>query len=246
MSNQVLVIIPTYNEIENISDIIHAVLGQSSDFDMLIVDDNSPDGTVNIVKELQQKFDNRIHLLQRAGKMGLGTAYIEGFKFGLAKGYQYLCEMDADFSHNPADLLRLYDACLNKGADLAVGSRYIKGGGLKDWPWIRRVLSKGASIYVKIITSMPVQDSTAGFKCYHKDVLNTINLDKIKCKGYAFQIEMKYAAFLNNFKIVEVPIIFKDREKGTSKMSGRIIFEALKGVITMKINSLKGYYKSEK
>ncbi|HMP30677.1 MAG TPA: polyprenol monophosphomannose synthase [Saprospiraceae bacterium] len=243
MKLKVLVIIPTYNEVENISDIINAVLEQGDQFEILIVDDNSPDGTVGVVSEKIQKYPSRVHLLQRPGKQGLGTAYIEGFKYGIKNDYDYLYEMDADFSHDPKDLPRLLNACLQNGADLAIGSRYVEGGGLQDWPWIRRVLSKGASRYVKLITSMPVQDSTAGFKCYKSEVLKTINLGKIKCKGYAFQIEMKYATFLNGFKIVEVPIIFKDREKGTSKMSGRIIFEALRGVITMKINSLKGYYK---
>jgi dolichol-phosphate mannosyltransferase len=242
MLKRVLVIIPTYNEFENVSDIIHAVIRQGDDFDVLIVDDNSPDGTAEIVRKLQIKFTGRVHLLERKGKLGLGTAYLEGFKYGLKQNYDFLCEMDADFSHNPDDLPRLKDACIRQNADLAIGSRYVDGGGLKDWPWVRRVLSKGASLYVRLITSIPVHDSTAGFKCYKKEVLEKIKLDKIKCKGYAFQIEMKYATYLNGFKITEVPIIFKDREKGTSKMNGKIIFEALRGVIAMKIKAFKGYY----
>jgi dolichol-phosphate mannosyltransferase len=242
MHNKVLVIIPTYNEVENISDIINAVLLQGDQFSVLVVDDNSPDGTVEVIKNEMIKHIDRIHLLQRVGKLGLGTAYIEGFKYGLKNNFDFIFEMDADFSHNPNDLPRLLHACTDEGADLAIGSRYVAGGGLKDWPWIRRVLSKGASRYVKIITSMPIQDSTAGFKCYKSLVLQTINLEKIKCKGYAFQIEMKYAAYLNGFKITEVPIIFKDREKGNSKMSGKIIFEALQSVIKMRFKAMLNYY----
>ena len=242
MLSRVLVIIPTYNESENVTDIIHAVLRQGDQFNVLIIDDNSPDSTADIVKEIQKSENERVHLIQRTGKLGLGTAYIEGFKYGLSYNYDLICEMDADFSHNPDDLPRLTAACLDGNADLAIGSRYVEGGGLKDWPWIRRILSKGASVYVKLITSMPVEDSTAGFKCYKREVLSKLQLEKIKCKGYAFQIEMKYATFLNGFQIKEVPIIFKDREKGTSKMSGKIIFEALKGVITMKLKASKGYY----
>lgn len=236
-----LVIIPTYNEKENVALIIDAVLRQSPQFDILIVDDNSPDGTADIVKALQQ--DNiRIHLLQRSGKLGLGTAYIKGFKFGLEHGYDYIFEMDADFSHDPKDLLRLLDACL-QGSDLAIGSRYIKGGGVENWPQNRKLLSQGASLYVRIITGLPIMDPTAGFKCYSKAVLSTLDLDKIKFIGYAFQIEMKYAAFLNGFKIIEVPIIFKDRELGQSKMSPNIISEAIKGVLAMRWKAIKGYYK---
>lgn len=242
MLNRVLVIIPTYNESENVTEIIQAVISQGEDFDVLIVDDNSPDGTAKIVSDIQSQMKGRVHLMERKGKLGLGTAYIEGFKFGIDLNYDFLCEMDADFSHNPNDLPRLRKACLENNADLAIGSRYIKGGGLKNWPWFRKFLSQGASVYVRLITSMPVHDSTAGFKCYKREVLQKINLDKIKCKGYAFQIEMKYATYLNGFKIVEIPIVFKDREKGISKMNGKIIFEALRGVIAMKRKALNGYY----
>lgn len=237
-----LVIIPTYNEIENIYDIIAAVLNQSEGFHVLIVDDNSPDGTANQVEILKNQYSNRLHLLKRAGKLGLGTAYIEGFKFGLEKGYEFIFEMDADFSHNPFDLPRLLKACKEDGGDLAVGSRYVKGGGIKNWGKDRLILSFGASIYVRTVTGMPVKDPTAGFICYRRKVLETINLDKIRFIGYAFQIEMKYAAYLNKFKIVEVPIIFADREKGKSKMNTSIINEAVKGVLSMRWQGWKGYY----
>lgn len=242
--NKALVIIPTYNEIENIEAIIAAVLEQNEDFDVLIVDDGSPDGTGAKVKELQAN-SNRIHLIERTGKLGLGTAYLAGFRYGIDKKFDFIFEMDADFSHPPKDLNNLYAACQN-GADVAVGSRYTKGGGVKDWSNYRLFLSRGASLYVRAITWMPVMDPTAGFKCYKRKVLETIDLNKIKSIGYAFQIEMKYAAYRNGFKIVEVPIIFADREKGTSKMDTSIIKEAITGVLNMRLKSLSGYYKADK
>lgn len=240
--NEKLVIIPTYNEIENINLIIPAVLDLVGDFHVLIVDDGSPDGTAEEVKKWQAKYPNKVHLLQRKGKLGLGTAYIAGFKIALDKGYQYIFEMDADFSHNPKDLLRLYNACKN-GADLSIGSRYTKGGGLENWPLDRKLLSYGASLYVRAITWMMIKDPTAGFVCYTNEVLSTIDLDKIRFIGYAFQIEMKYSAWRNGFKLVEVPITFKDRELGNSKMNSNIVSEAMKGVISMRWLGMKGYYK---
>lgn len=241
--NKKLVIIPTYNEIENINLIIPAVLQLEGDFHVLIVDDGSPDGTAAEVKKWQTKHPNQIHLLQREGKLGLGTAYIAGFKLALEKGYDYIFEMDADFSHNPKDLIRLYKACKD-GADLSIGSRYVKGGGLENWPLDRKLLSFGASIYVRAITWMMIKDPTAGFVCYTNKVLSTIDLDKIRFVGYAFQIEMKYSAWRNNFKLVEVPITFKDRELGNSKMNSNIVSEAMKGVISMRWLGMKGYYKA--
>lgn len=241
--NEKLVIIPTYNEIENINLIIPAVLELEGDFHVLIVDDDSPDGTADEVKNWQLKHPNKVHMLQRKGKLGLGTAYIAGFKFALDKGYQYIFEMDADFSHNPKDLLRLFKACQD-GADISIGSRYVKGGGLENWPLDRKLLSYGASIYVRSITWMMIKDPTAGFVCYTNKVLSTIDLDKIRFIGYAFQIEMKYSAWKNGFKLVEVPITFKDRELGQSKMNSNIVSEAMKGVISMRWLGMKGYYRS--
>lgn len=241
--NDKLVIIPTYNEIENINLIIPAVLQLEGEFHVLIVDDGSPDGTAEEVKKWQLKHPQKIHLLEREGKLGLGTAYIAGFKIALDKGYQFIFEMDADFSHNPNDLLRLYKACL-EGADLSIGSRYVKGGGLENWPLDRKLLSYGASLYVRTITWMMIKDPTAGFVCYTNRVLSKINLNKIRFIGYAFQIEMKYSAWKNGFKLVEVPITFKDRELGNSKMNSNIVSEAMKGVISMRWLGMKGYYKS--
>ncbi|HMT00128.1 MAG TPA: polyprenol monophosphomannose synthase [Saprospiraceae bacterium] len=238
-----LVIIPTYNEIENIGDIISAVLSQGSHFHILIVDDNSPDGTASLVLERKADLPDRIHLLQRSGKLGLGTAYIAGFQFGLNHQYDYLFEMDADFSHDPKDLNRLLDGCLQKNADFAIGSRYVKGGGISNWPKDRLFLSYGASIYVRIVTGMPIKDPTAGFICYHNKVLRGLDLSKIKFSGYAFQIEMKYAAYLKGYKWIEVPIIFSDRIKGTSKMSTNIVSEAIKGVLGLRLKAFKGYYQ---
>lgn len=233
-----LVIIPTYNEKENIEDIIRAILALNEDFDILVVDDNSPDGTASIVQSLQQEFTDILHLLVRKEKAGLGTAYITGFKYGLSKGYDYIFEMDADFSHKPADLIRLRKECRDGDADVCVGSRYIEGGGVVNWPWDRLFLSRGASIYVQAITWMPVKDSTGGFKCYKRKVLESINLEKIEFVGYAFQIEMKYAAWSLGFKIKEIPIIFEDRVKGTSKMNLSIVSEAILGVLKMRFSKL--------
>jgi dolichol-phosphate mannosyltransferase len=238
---QSLVIIPTYNEIENIHAIIAAALAQGIDFHVLIVDDNSPDGTAQAVKDLQAK-EPRIHLLQRAGKLGLGTAYIAGFRYGIAHNFDFIFEMDADFSHNPNDLLRLRQALVDQNADVAVGSRYVKGGDIKNWSKDRIILSFGASMYVRLITQLPVKDPTAGFICYRKKVLQALDLDKIKFIGYTFQIEMKYYSYIKGFKIVEVPITFVDREKGQSKMDGKIVSEAIKGVIQMRWRKLKSFY----
>lgn len=240
---QKLVIIPTYNELENIRQIIDAVLKLDGDFHLLIVDDGSPDGTGEIVKSLFSKYPNRLFIEERSGKLGLGTAYIHGFKWGLAKGYEFLFEMDADFSHNPNDLIRLYEACEKDGADLAIGSRYVKGVNVVNWPMGRVLMSYYASVYVRFITGMSIHDSTAGFKCYRRNVLETIDLDKIRFKGYAFQIEMKFTAWKYGFKIKEVPIIFTDRQEGTSKMSSGIFKEAFLGVIFLRLSSLFKKYK---
>ncbi|RIA08463.1 dolichol-phosphate mannosyltransferase [Flavobacteriaceae bacterium MAR_2010_72] len=235
-----IVIIPTYNEIENIEAIIKAVFAQQEAFHILVVDDNSPDLTGLKVKEIQKYFKDRLFLLQRSDKTGLGTAYIEGFKWCLNKGYDYIFEMDADFSHNPNDLGKLYRASHVDGADLAIGSRYIDGVNVVNWPIGRILLSYGASKYVRFITRMKIHDTTAGFVCYKRQVLESIDLDAIKFVGYAFQIEMKFKAYLKGFKIVEIPVIFTDRTKGKSKMSGSIISEAIFGVLNMKFKSLFG------
>jgi len=232
-----IIIIPTYNEIENIEAIIHAVFSQSVKFHILIVDDNSPDKTGQAVKQLQSKFPERLFLLERLKKQGLGLAYIDGFKWCLERHYDYIFEMDADFSHNPNDLRKLLEAC-QSGADLAIGSRYVKGVNVVNWPMSRVLLSYFASRYVRFITGMNIQDTTAGFVCYKRKVLETINLDKIKFIGYAFQIEMKFKAYIKGFNIVEIPVIFTDRTKGKSKMSGSIISEAIFGVIRLKLKSL--------
>ena len=239
-----LIIIPTYNEAENIGKMIRVVLDISPTYDLLVIDDGSPDGTASIVKELQPTFPNRLHLQQRSGKLGLGTAYILGFKWGLERQYDFTLEMDADFSHDPADIPRLIESC-EAGADIAVGSRYVKGGRVENWPSDRIFISRGASIYVKMVTWMPVNDTTAGFVCYAKKVLETIDLDKIRFIGYAFQIEMKFAAWKCGFHIVEIPITFKDREAGTSKMSKGIVKEAVLGVLSMRWNSLLHSYKKK-
>ncbi len=228
-----LVIIPTYNEKENIEKIIRKVLSLSGDFHILIVDDGSPDGTAGIVRSLQNEYKSSLHLLERKGKLGLGTAYIAGFKWGLDKGYEYIFEMDADFSHDPDDLIRLYEACKN-GADVSIGSRYTSGGKVVNWPWDRIFISKGGAMYTKLITWMPVDDPTAGFICYTRRVLARIPLDKVHFIGYAFQIEMKYRAWRLGFKIKEVPITFKDRKEGVSKMSSNIVKEAMYGVWKMR------------
>jgi len=232
-----LVIIPSFNEIENIEAIIEAVFDIKKDFHVLVVDDNSPDGTAKVVEALQLKHPGRLFLEVRKEKAGLGTAYIHGFKWALDRNYEYIFEMDADFSHRPSDLLRLYRACAN-GADVSVGSRYKKGVNVVNWPLYRILLSYGASFYVKLITGMRIHDPTAGFVCYKREVLQAIDLDAVKFIGYAFQIEMKYRAYLRKFNIEEVSIIFTDREKGKSKMSSSIIWEAIFGVISMRIQSL--------
>ena len=243
MDHKHLVIISTYNEKENIRDIILSVLELPLPFELLIIDDGSPDGTADIVKGLQKAYEGRIHIIEREGKQGLGTAYIAGFKYALEYGYDYIYEMDADFSHNPADLIRLYESCVNDGNDMAIGSRYIQGVNVVNWPMGRVLMSYFASVYVRLVTGIPVQDTTAGFKCYHRSVLQTINPDKIHFIGYAFQIEMKFNAWKHGFKIGEVPIIFTDRSKGESKMSRGIFREAVFGVLEMKIKSLFKKYE---
>ena len=232
-----LIIIPTFNEKENIENIIRKVFSLEKVFHILIIDDGSPDGTANIVKDLQDKFPDKLYIEERKGKLGLGTAYIHGFKWALSKEYQFIFEMDADFSHNPDDLINLYDSCNSSGADLSIGSRYVKGVNIVNWPMSRLLMSFFASKYVKLVTRMPINDATAGFKCYRRNVLETIDLNRIQFVGYAFQIEMKFKAWKYGFKITEVPVIFTDRTEGTSKMSGGIFFEAVLGVIQMKIKS---------
>ena len=232
-----LVIIPTYNEKENVGKIIQAVMNLDIQTDLLIIDDNSPDGTAGIVKELQASFNNRLHLLERSGKLGLGTAYIMGFKWALEKGYLYICEMDADFSHDPNDLPRLFNSCQNEGADVTIGSRYVSGVNVVNWPMGRVLISYFASVYVRMITRMKIRDATAGFVCYRREVLETIKLDQIRFKGYAFQIEMKFTAWKYKFNLAEIPIIFTERREGSSKMSGGIVSEAIWGVIRLKITS---------
>ena len=238
-----LVIIPTYNEKENIEAIITAVMNLPLEYHVLIIDDGSPDGTATIVKDMMEnKYPGKLHLVERAGKLGLGTAYIAGFKWAIEHKYDYIFEMDADFSHNPEDLLKLYDACANKGADVAIGSRYVSGVNVVNWPMGRVLMSYFASKYVRFVLGVNIHDTTAGFKCYRRQVLETIELDKIRFKGYAFQIEMKYTAYKCGFQIQEVPIIFVNRVLGTSKMSGGIFSEALLGVIKLKLSSLTRKY----
>ena len=239
MSNA-LVVIPTYNEKENIDRLIRNVFSLQRAFHILVVDDNSPDGTATSVKDLQGEFSDRLFLLERTGKLGLGTAYISGFKWALDREYEFIFEMDADFSHNPNDLIRLYNACNRDGYDVSIGSRYVKGVNVVNWPMSRVLLSWLASKYVRFITGMRIYDTTAGFVCYRRNVLEKINLDKIRFVGYAFQIEMKFKAYLSKFKITEVPVVFTDRTRGESKMSGGIISEAVFGVITMKFRSIFG------
>jgi len=233
-----LIIIPTYNEKENIEKIIRKVFSLDKSFHILVIEDGSPDGTADIVKGLQKEFSDNLHIEERSGKLGLGTAYIHGFKWALYKDYQFVFEMDADFSHNPDDLIRLYNACSSEGGEVAIGSRYVKGVNIVNWPMSRLLMSFFASKYVKFITGMPIHDSTAGFKCYKREVLETINFNKIQFVGYAFQIEMKFKSWKYGFNVVEVPVIFTDRTEGTSKMSGGIFFEAVFGVLQMKIKSL--------
>lgn len=237
-----LVIIPTYNEKENIEAIVPAISSLDEKFDILVVDDNSPDGTGATVKQLQQRYNN-LHLIEKPGKMGLGAAYLTGFRWAIEKGYDYIFEMDADFSHNPSDLIRLLNACRNEGADLAIGSRYISGINVINWPLSRILMSYFASIYVRTITGMKIKDTTAGFKCYRRDVLKNILRYQIKSVGYCFQIEMKFIAWKLGYKIVEIPIVFTDRRIGTSKMSGGVFNEAFWGVLRMKIRSFFTRYR---
>ena len=237
-----IVIIPTYNEKENIEAIVRKVFSLDTPFDILVIEDNSPDGTAAIVKKLQKEF-SQLHIIERKGKLGLGTAYIAGFKWALEHNYAYVFEMDADFSHNPEDLVHLYKACSEKGGDMAIGSRYVSGVNVVNWPMGRVLMSYFASKYVRMVTGMKIHDATAGFKCYTKKVLETIDLDKIRFKGYAFQIEMKFTTWKFGFNIIEVPIIFTDRTQGTSKMSGGIFNEAVWGVIKMKLRSFFTKYE---
>ncbi len=237
-----IVIIPTYNELGNIEKMIRKVFSLSHPFHLLIIDDGSPDGTAERVKELQNEFANKLFLIQRTGKLGLGTAYIAGFKWALERSFTYIFEMDCDFSHNPDDLLRLYDTCKN-GADLAVGSRYVKGGGFINWPKDRIIISRGASIYVNLITWIGISDPTAGFVCYKRNVLETLDLNKIRFVGYAFQIEMKFVTKKLGFKVQEIPIIFTEREVGVSKMNSNIIKEGILGVLKIQWNSFFSDYR---
>ena len=244
MDLEKLVVIPTYNEKENISLIIEAVFGLGQGYHVLVVDDSSPDGTGFIVAELQKRFPGQLFLEVRQGKLGLGTAYLHGFRWGLNSGYRYIFEMDADFSHDPKDLERLYDACKQGGADVSIGSRYVKGGRVENWPWDRNFLSKGGALYTRLLTWMPVKDPTAGFMCYKREALETINLDEITFVGYAFQIEMKFAAWKLGFKITEVPIRFTDRTMGISKMNKGIVKEGIFGVLSIQWQSMfKNYRK---
>lgn len=239
-----IVIIPTYNEKENIASILEAIFSLKQGYHVLIIDDSSPDGTADIVRDLQQEYENQLFLQGRSGKLGLGTAYIHGFKWCIERGYNFIFEMDADFSHRPSDLDRLYAACKFDGGDVAIGSRYVKGGRIENWPWDRKFYSKGGALYTKLITWMPVKDPTAGFVCYRREVLETINFDEIKFVGYAFQIEMKFAAWKLGFKIVEVPITFIDRQLGSSKMNKGILKEGVLGVLKIQWQSLfKSYRK---
>jgi dolichol-phosphate mannosyltransferase len=238
-----LVIIPTYNERENITVILQAIFDLHQDFHVLVVDDGSPDGTADVVRSLQADMEGSVFLVERKGKLGLGTAYIHGFKWALNQGYNFIFEMDADFSHNPADLPRLYDACKNGGADVAIGSRYVRGGGVRNWPKNRIALSKGGSLYTRLILWTPVADQTAGFVCYRREVLETINLDEIHFAGYAFQIEMKFAAWKLGFKLKEVPILFEDRKFGESKMNRGIVKEGILGVLKLRWYSLFTNYR---
>jgi dolichol-phosphate mannosyltransferase len=239
-----IVIIPTFNERENIHNILHAIFGLGQGFHVLVIDDGSPDGTAEIVKELQMKFRDNLFLEERKGKLGLGTAYIHGFKWSITRGYNYIFEMDADFSHDPNDLQRLYDACKSGGADVSIGSRYVKGGGTVNWPWDRIALSKGGSFYTRMITWMPIKDTTAGFVCYKREVLEAINLDGIRFLGYAFQIEMKFASWKLGFRIKEVPIIFRDRKFGVSKMHKGIVKEGILGVLKLRWESIFKDYRA--
>lgn len=238
--SDVLVIIPTYNEIENISNIIDAVMEKPDGFNVLVIDDASPDGTQDAVRSKMQQYPGRVFMETREGKLGLGTAYIHGFKWALKRSYEYVIEMDADFSHNPEDLTRLYHECKDRGADMAIGSRYVSGVNVVNWPMGRVLMSYFASMYVRVVTRMKLRDATAGFVCYRRTVLEALDLDRIQFKGYAFQIEMKFRAYRRKFKIVEVPIIFVNRRLGTSKMNSSIFGEAIFGVITLRLKAIFG------
>lgn len=238
--SDVLVIIPTYNEIENISNIIDAVMNKPDGFNVLVIDDASPDGTQDAVRSKMQQYPGRVFMETREGKLGLGTAYIHGFKWALKRGYEYVIEMDADFSHNPDDLTRLYHECKDRDADMAIGSRYVSGVNVVNWPMGRVLMSYFASMYVRTVTRMKLRDATAGFVCYRRSVLEALDLDKIQFKGYAFQIEMKFRAYRRKFRIVEVPIIFVNRRLGTSKMNSSIFGEAIFGVITLRLKAIFG------
>jgi len=235
-----VVIIPTYNEAQNITGVLYRVLQQEGDIDVIVVDDGSPDGTADLVRQFSAQYPGRIHLIERSGKLGLGTAYIAGFEYALKHGYDYICEMDADLSHNPADLPRLIEPVRSGEADLAIGSRYVNGIRVMNWPLIRLIVSYGASIYTRLITNMPVFDVTAGFKCYHRRVLEAIPLDRVKSNGYSFQIEMKYRAWRKGFRLVEVPIVFTERTEGQSKMSKAIVREAARKVWELRLRSIVG------
>lgn len=235
-----IVIIPTYNEIENIEKMIRKVFSLEKSFHVLIIDDGSPDGTAAVVKKLQSEFTDRLFIEERSGKLGLGTAYIHGFHWSLDRGYDFIFEMDCDFSHNPDDLIVLYNSAVNNHADLVIGSRYIKGVNVVNWPMGRILMSYYASAYVRLVTGMPIRDTTAGFKCYRRKVLESISIDEIEFKGYAFQIEMKFRTWKKGFKVIEEPIIFTDRQEGTSKMSGGIFKEAFFGVFLLKVKSIFG------
>ena len=246
MKSDSIIIIPTYNEKENIEKMIRTLMALEHSFDVLVVDDGSPDGTAGIVKSMMEVFPGRVHIIERSGKLGLGTAYIAGFKWALAHGYEYIFEMDADFSHNPDDVPLLYEACAKDGYDLSIGSRYVSGVNVVNWPMGRVLMSYFASKYVRFITRLPVFDTTAGFNCYRREVLETIDLDKIRFKGYAFQIEMKFTTHKCGFSIKEVPVIFVNRALGTSKMSGGIFSEALFGVVKLKVGSWFHKYPQKK
>lgn len=240
MSKETLVIIPTYNEANNIAELIKQVLNQDENIDLLIVDDGSPDGTADLVKEAQKNFEGRLHLIERSGKLGLGTAYVEGFKYGLDREYSYICEMDADFSHNPEDLPKLIAEVKSGNTDVAIGSRYAKGISIINWPLSRLILSYSANLYARFVTGLPIFDTTAGFKCIHRKVLESISVDKIRSNGYAFQIELHFRAWKAGFSLKEVAIIFREREEGVSKMSKSIVWEAIWRVWTLKIQSIFG------
>lgn len=241
-----IIIIPTYNEKENIEDIVRTIFRMDKVFHILVIEDNSPDGTAQIVRRLQDEYPDRLFMIERKGKLGLGSAYITGFKWAIEQKYDYIFEMDADFSHNPNDLPRLYDKCAKEGYDVSIGSRYVSGVNVVNWPMKRVLMSYFASKYVRLITRLPIHDTTAGFKCYRREVLETIGLDTIRFKGYAFQIKMKFTAYKCGFKIAEVPVIFVNREKGTSKMNGSIFREAVFGVIQLKIGSWFHKYPQKK